>query len=90
MSLAEAVPARRMEQDDAVAEVLRKLAVVWTGFEGRLEATPLIRKLTRGRFELADYHAFRSTCANKSKTAHSGCRAPPPASARSTWSCAPR
>jgi 3-oxoacyl-[acyl-carrier-protein] synthase-3 len=41
-----------------VAAVLRKLAVVWTGFEARLEATPLIRKLTRGRFELADYHAF--------------------------------
>ena len=41
-----------------VAFVLRKLAVVWAGFEARLEATPLIRKLTRGRFELADYHAF--------------------------------
>lgn len=41
-----------------VAAVLRKLAVVWAGFEARLEATPLIRKLTRGRFELADYHAF--------------------------------
>lgn len=48
----EAVP------DAAVSDVLRKLAVVWTGFEARLEATPLIRKLTRGRFELADYHAF--------------------------------
>lgn len=42
----------------AVAEVLRKLAVVFADFEQRLEATPLIRKLTRGRFELADYHAF--------------------------------
>jgi hypothetical protein len=41
-----------------VAVVLRKLAVVWAGFEARLEATPLIRKLTRGRFELGDYHAF--------------------------------
>jgi len=41
-----------------IAVVLRKLAVVWAGFEARLEATPLIRKLTRGRFELADYHAF--------------------------------
>ncbi len=41
-----------------VAAVLRKLAVVWTNFEGRLEATPLIRKLTRGRFEVADYQAF--------------------------------
>jgi len=44
--------------DAAVADVLRKLAVVFADFEQRLEATPLIRKLTRGRFELADYHAF--------------------------------
>lgn len=43
---------------DAVADVLRKLTVVFTEFEGRLEQTPLIRKLTRGRFELADYQAF--------------------------------
>ena len=42
----------------AVADTLRKLAVVFADFEQRLEATPLIRKLTRGRFELADYHAF--------------------------------
>ena len=27
-------------------------------FEGRLEQTPLIRKLTRGRFEIEDYRAF--------------------------------
>ena len=58
MSLAEAAALATHRQDDAVADVLRKLAVVWTEFEGRLEATPLIRKLTRGRFELADYHAF--------------------------------
>lgn len=44
--------------DDAVADALRKLAVVFADFEQRLEATPLIRKLTRGRFELADYRAF--------------------------------
>ena len=50
--------ARNPAQDDAVADVLRKLAVVWTTFEGLLQATPLIRKLTRGRFELADYQAF--------------------------------
>ena len=42
----------------AVADALRKLAVVFADFEQRLEATPLIRKLTRGRFELADYHGF--------------------------------
>ncbi len=43
---------------DDVADVLRKLTVVFTEFEGRLEQTPLLRKLTRGRFELADYQAF--------------------------------
>ena len=42
----------------SVAEVLRKLTVVFTAFEGRLEQTPLIRKLTRGRFEPEDYRAF--------------------------------
>ena len=42
----------------AVADTLRKLAVVFADFEQRLEATPLIRKLTRGRFEVANYHAF--------------------------------
>ena len=41
-----------------VADTLRKLTIVFTEFEGRLEQTPLIRKLTRGRFELADYQAF--------------------------------
>lgn len=45
-------------QTDQVADTLRKLAVVFADFEQRLEATPLIRKLQRGRFELADYHAF--------------------------------
>jgi len=43
---------------DAVSDVLRKLTIVFTEFEGRLEQTPLIRKLTLGRFELADYQAF--------------------------------
>ena len=47
-----------MADHPAVADTLRKLAVVFADFEQRLEATPLIRKLTRGRFELADYHAF--------------------------------
>lgn len=41
-----------------VADVLRKLTVVFADFEGRLERTPLIRKLTRGRFEMEDYRAF--------------------------------
>ncbi len=44
--------------NDAVSDILRKLTIVFTEFEGRLEQTPLIRKLTRGRFELADYQAF--------------------------------
>jgi 3-oxoacyl-[acyl-carrier-protein] synthase-3 len=41
-----------------VSDVLRKLAIVFTDFEGKLERTPLLKKLSRGRFELADYHAF--------------------------------
>ena len=45
-------------QDIVVAEVLRKLAIAWAEFEARLEATPLIRKLTRGRFEVSDYQAL--------------------------------
>ena len=44
--------------NDQVSDTLRKLTVVFADFEQRLEATPLIRKLQRGRFELADYHAF--------------------------------
>ena len=43
---------------EGVADVLRKLTIAFAEFEGRLEQTPLIRKLTRGRFELADYQAF--------------------------------
>jgi 3-oxoacyl-[acyl-carrier-protein] synthase-3 len=50
--------ARRNAAEAEAAAVMRRLAVVWAGFEARLEATPLIRKLTRGRFELADYQAF--------------------------------
>ena len=41
-----------------VSDVLRRLAVVFAEFEGRLEATPLIRRLTRGRFTVEDYRAF--------------------------------
>ncbi len=48
------------DQDAAVTDVLRKLTVVWTDFEQRLEATSLIRKLTRGRFETEDYLLFLS------------------------------
>jgi 3-oxoacyl-[acyl-carrier-protein] synthase-3 len=42
----------------STSDVLRQLTVVFTEFEGRLEQTPLIRKLTRGRFGLEDYQAF--------------------------------
>jgi len=48
----------RDEAEAAPSAVMRRLAVVWADFEARLEATSLIRRLTRGRFELADYHAF--------------------------------
>ncbi len=41
-----------------VPDVLRRLAIVFTGFEGRLQETPLIRRLTRGRFSLEDYRGF--------------------------------
>ena len=43
---------------DAVAEVLRKLAVVWAAFEGRLDTTPLIRRLDRGQLSREGYLAF--------------------------------
>ena len=52
--MADDAPARSPE----AAEVLRRLAITFTDFEARLEATPLIRRLTRGRFALADYRAF--------------------------------
>jgi hypothetical protein len=42
----------------SVSDVLRRLTVVFTDFEQRLAGTPLIRRLTRGRFTLVDYHAF--------------------------------
>jgi 3-oxoacyl-[acyl-carrier-protein] synthase-3 len=41
-----------------VPDVLRRLAVVFADFEARLEQTPLIRRLTRGRFTVQDYGAF--------------------------------
>lgn len=41
-----------------VARTLRRLAVVWSDFEGRLEKTPLLRRLSRGTLTLADYQAL--------------------------------
>lgn len=40
------------------ADVLRKLAIVFTAFEQRLEAAPLLRKLSRGQLSLSEYQAF--------------------------------
>lgn len=45
-------------QSDRLQSVLRKLAIAWTEFEGRLESTPLIRKLNRGQLSVEDYQAF--------------------------------
>jgi len=45
-------------QDAAVQSVLRKLAIVWTEFEGDLESTALIRRLNRRQLRLEDYQAF--------------------------------
>ena len=53
-----AVPAssiRRRSRSPRAAQARHRLG---RASKARLEATPLIRKLTRGRFELADYHAF--------------------------------
>lgn len=46
------------EPSPAVADVLRRLTIVFTEFEQALEATPIIRRLGSGRFTLVDYHAF--------------------------------
>ena len=43
---------------ESVSDVLRKLTIVFTGFEQRLETVPLLRKLSRGKFSLADYQAL--------------------------------
>lgn len=46
------------ETDEAVRRTLRRLAVVWTEFEGLLAKTPLLRRLERGTLTLADYRAL--------------------------------
>lgn len=46
------------ESAAAVERTLRRLAVVWADFEGRLEKTPLLRRLSRGTLTLADYQAL--------------------------------
>lgn len=44
--------------DARIQSTLRKLAIAWTEFEGRLEQTALIRKLNRGTLTLAEYRRF--------------------------------
>jgi 3-oxoacyl-[acyl-carrier-protein] synthase-3 len=59
-SLAATPAAPALARGDDVSDVLRRLAIVFAEFEGRLAQTPLIRKLTRGRFTVEDYRAFLS------------------------------
>jgi len=47
-----------MTDEDPVQAVLRRLTIAFTDFEARLEATPLLRRLSRGRFTLEDYQGF--------------------------------
>lgn len=48
-----------MAADDHGSEaVLRRLAIVFAAFEKALDATPVMRRLNGGRFELAHYQAF--------------------------------
>lgn len=43
---------------EAVEDVLRRLTIVFTAFERALDATPIIRRLNGGRFELEHYRSF--------------------------------
>jgi 3-oxoacyl-[acyl-carrier-protein] synthase-3 len=47
--------------DDVGAELLRQLMVTWLDFERRLQGVPLVRRLNRGEFTLADYQALLCT-----------------------------
>lgn len=42
----------------AVSDVLRRLTIVFAAFEQRLEAAPLLRRLSRGQLTLEEYRAF--------------------------------
>lgn len=46
------------QEASVTAPALRKLAVVWTAFEGLLDQTPLMRRLSRGQFTREDYLAL--------------------------------
>lgn len=44
--------------NSAVSDVLRRLTIVFAAFEQRLEAAPLLRRLSRGQLTLEEYRAF--------------------------------
>jgi 3-oxoacyl-[acyl-carrier-protein] synthase-3 len=44
--------------NEATTDVLRRLTIVFTDLEQRLETTPLLRRLSRGQITLADYQAL--------------------------------
>ena len=50
--------AENVAHDDVGAELLRQLMVTWLDFERRLQGVPLVRRLNRGEFTLADYQAL--------------------------------
>lgn len=45
-------------QSPVSAELLRQLSLVWLEFERKLQSVPIIRKLNRGEFTLADYQTL--------------------------------
>jgi 3-oxoacyl-[acyl-carrier-protein] synthase-3 len=48
----------QFNNDTLVQQTLRRLTVVWTDFEGRLERVPIIEKINRRTLTLEDYQAF--------------------------------
>ena len=46
------------DSDDVGAALLRQLMMTWLDFERRLQGVPLVRRLNRGDFTLADYKAL--------------------------------
>lgn len=48
----------KMTEPSVTASALRKLAIAWTAFEGHLDQTPLMRRLSRGQFTIEDYRAL--------------------------------
>lgn len=54
------VPLERDPREAAVASALRRLAAEWAAFEGRLQKTPLVERLDRGKLRLEDYRSLLS------------------------------